>query len=103
MLASKYLILIAAISCCLSGVLAVTCEDDPTDPDCIDCSTDTTNSIDCTTTTSTTTSTVAPTTTSTTVAPVAAATTKKAGNKKKVTLKNFQFKSKRTIKVNRSG
>ncbi|KAH8247217.1 hypothetical protein KR038_000316 [Drosophila bunnanda] len=101
MLASKYLILIAAISCCLSGVLAVTCEDDPTDANCIDCSTDTTNSVECTTTT-TTTSTVAPTTT-TTVAPVAAATTKKAGNKKKVTVKNMKFTVKRKVTVNRSG
>ncbi|KAH8294339.1 hypothetical protein KR054_011423 [Drosophila jambulina] len=102
MLASKYFILIAALACCLSGVLAVSCEADPTDPDCIDCSTDTTDSVDCTTTTST----VAPTSSSTsTVAPVAAtATTKKAGTKKKVTIRNLQFRATRKVRiVNRSG
>ncbi|KAH8340969.1 hypothetical protein KR059_010988 [Drosophila kikkawai] len=102
MLASKYLILIAALSCCLSCVLAVTCEADPTAADCIDCSTDTTDSVECTTTTTTTTTTVAPTSTSTTVAPVAAATTKK-GNQKIVRVKNMNFKVTRKIKVNRSG
>ncbi|KAH8246803.1 hypothetical protein KR032_000422 [Drosophila birchii] len=102
MLASKYLILIVALSCCLNGILAVTCEDDPSDPECIECSTDTTDSDECTTTTSTTTTTVAPTSTST-VAPVVAATTKKAGNKKKFTIKNMKIKSTRTIRVIRSG
>ncbi|XP_044314493.1 ELMO domain-containing protein C-like [Drosophila rhopaloa] len=75
MLASKFLILISAIFWCLNGVLAVTCADDPTDANCIDCTTDTTND-ECTTTTTTTT--VAPTssTTTTTTPPTIFATIK---------------------------
>ncbi|XP_017117206.1 uncharacterized protein LOC108139104 [Drosophila elegans] len=96
MLACKYLVLIAAILCCLSGALAVTCADDPSDANCIDCNTDTTND-ECTTTTTTTT--VAPTSTSTSTAASVAATTKKPGNVKKVTIKNMKFKVKRKIKV----
>ncbi|XP_070072665.1 probable transcription-associated protein 1 [Drosophila takahashii] len=99
MLASKYLILIAAIFCFLSGALAVTCTEDPSDTSCVDCTTDTTND-ECTTTTTTTT--VAPissTSTTTTAAPTIAATTKKTVNRKKVTIKNMKFTVKRKIKV----
>ncbi|XP_017117204.1 uncharacterized protein LOC108139103 [Drosophila elegans] len=89
MLASKYFFLIAAFLCYLSRALAVTCADDSTDANCIDCTTDPTNE-ECTEPTTTTTTTVAPPSTSTTTA--------RTPHLKEVSIKNMKLKVLRKIK-----
>ncbi|XP_052855194.1 protein new-glue 2 isoform X1 [Drosophila gunungcola] len=90
-------VVVVLATCLLRSSEAVTCTADPTDANCIDCSTNTTNA-ECETTTTT----VAPTTTVAETTTVTTTTVSSSRKRKIVRLSNMRYTAVRRIRVNRN-